>query len=36
MAVANECNLPEDFDWCVFGWFFDAAEMEEGDYIDED
>ena len=30
MEVANEGNVPDDFDWDVFGRFFDAVEAEEG------
>ena len=30
MEVANEGNVPDDFDWDVFGRFFDAVEAEGG------
>lgn len=31
MEVANEGNVPDDFDWDVFGRFFDAVEAEGND-----
>ena len=30
MEVANDGNVPDDFDWDVFGRFFDAVEAEGG------
>ena len=36
MEVVNEGNLPDDFNWDVFGRFFGAVEAEGGDYVSED
>ena len=33
MDIANEGNLPDDFNWDVFGCFFDAVEAEGGDDV---